>query len=50
LGAGELVINSIDLDGAMTGYDLALAEKIRQAVNIPFTILGGASNWMILKP
>ena len=44
LGAGELVINSIDLDGAMTGYDLALAEKIRQAVNIPFTILGGAGS------
>lgn len=42
LGAGELVINSIDLDGAMTGYDLELAKKIRQAVNIPITILGGA--------
>lgn len=42
LGAGELVINSIALDGAMTGYDLALAEKIRQTVNIPITILGGA--------
>jgi cyclase len=42
LGAGELVINSIDLDGAMTGYDLALAEKIRHTVNIPITILGGA--------
>ena len=42
LGAGELVINSIDLDGAMTGYDLALATKIRQTVNIPITILGGA--------
>lgn len=44
LGAGELVINSIDLDGAMTGYDLALAEKVRKAVNIPITILGGAGN------
>lgn len=42
LGAGELVINSIDLDGAMTGYDLALAEKIKQTVRIPITILGGA--------
>jgi imidazole glycerol-phosphate synthase subunit HisF len=44
LGAGELVINSIDLDGAMTGYDLALAENVRQSVNIPITILGGAGN------
>lgn len=42
LGAGELVINSIDLDGVMKGYDLALAEKIRQTVKIPITILGGA--------
>lgn len=44
LGAGELVINSIDLDGAMTGYDLVLAMKIRQTVNIPITILGGAGS------
>ena len=42
LGAGELVINSIDLDGAMKGYDLALAERIRQTVKIPITFLGGA--------
>lgn len=42
LGAGELVIYSIDMDGVMKGYDLALAKKIRQAVNIPITILGGA--------
>lgn len=42
LGAGELVINSIDQDGAMTGYDLTLAERIRQTVKIPITILGGA--------
>jgi cyclase len=42
LGAGELVINSIDRDGAMTGYDLTLAERIRQTVRIPITILGGA--------
>jgi imidazole glycerol-phosphate synthase subunit HisF len=44
LGAGELVINSIDLDGAMNGYDLALAANIRQTVNIPITILGGAGS------
>jgi cyclase len=43
-GAGELVINSIDLDGQMKGYDLALATKIRQTVNIPITILGGAGS------
>jgi cyclase len=43
-GAGELVINSIDLDGAMTGYDLALASRIRKTVNIPMTMLGGAGS------
>lgn len=44
LGAGELVINSIDRDGTMRGYDLVLAEKIRRAVKIPITILGGAGS------
>ncbi len=42
LGAGELVINSIDADGRMSGYELALAKKIRELVKIPITILGGA--------
>ncbi|WP_263770075.1 AglZ/HisF2 family acetamidino modification protein [Propionivibrio soli] len=44
LGAGELVINSIDLDGQMKGYDLVLAQQIRQTVNIPITVLGGAGS------
>jgi imidazole glycerol-phosphate synthase subunit HisF len=44
LGAGELVINSIDCDGRMTGYDLDLARKVRDATNLPMTILGGAGS------
>jgi cyclase len=44
-GAGEIVINSIDLDGTMKGYDLNLLRFIRKAVNIPITILGGAKNF-----
>lgn len=44
LGAGEIVINSIDNDGQMRGYDLVLAQKIRQVVKIPITILGGAGS------
>lgn len=44
-GAGEIVINSIDLDGTMKGYDLNLLKQIRGAVNIPITILGGASDF-----
>jgi len=45
LGAGEIVINSIDIDGKMTGYDLSLAKKITQLVNIPVTMLGGAGSF-----
>lgn len=42
IGYGEIVINNIDLDGMMTGYDLALAQKVRAAVSGPLTMLGGA--------
>ena len=42
LGAGEVVINSIDNDGMMNGYDTVLAEKVRNSVDIPVTMLGGA--------
>lgn len=44
LGVGEIVINSIDNDGEMKGYDLALAEKIREAISVPMTVLGGAGS------
>jgi cyclase len=40
-GAGEIVINSIDKDGEMKGYDIEFAKKIRDVVSIPMTILGG---------
>ena len=42
LGAGELVINSIDRDGMLNGYDFGLIDLIREAVNLPITVLGGA--------
>jgi len=42
LGAGEIVMNSVDLDGKMTGYDLDLARRLRKRVKIPMTMLGGA--------
>lgn len=44
LGAGEIVINSIDRDGEMAGYDLDLAKDVRAAVTLPLTMLGGAGN------
>ena len=43
-GAGEIIINSIDNDGQMKGYDLDLARRMRQAVSIPLTFLGGAGS------
>lgn len=42
LGAGEIIVNSIDQDGVMKGYDLTLARRMRETVNIPMTVLGGA--------
>lgn len=44
-GVGEIVVNSIDRDGKMDGYDLELAEKFRTAVRVPLTFLGGAGSF-----
>lgn len=44
LGVGEIVLNSIDNDGQMKGYDFAIVEQIRSAINVPLTVLGGAGN------
>ena len=41
---GEIVINSIDNDGTMLGYDLGLAENIREKCSMPITVLGGAGS------
>ncbi len=44
LGAGEIVINSIDNDGTMNGYDYFLIDSIRKSIDIPLTVLGGAGS------
>lgn len=44
LGAGEIVINSIDKDGIMKGYDLDLIAKVREKISLPMTVLGGAGS------
>jgi len=44
LGVGEIVINSIDNDGLMKGYDLTLVQQVRNAVSVPVTALGGAGS------
>jgi len=42
LGAGEIVINSIDEDGMKNGYDIELLKKITDAVHVPVIASGGA--------
>jgi imidazole glycerol-phosphate synthase subunit HisF len=44
LGAGEIVINSVDRDGGMRGYDLDLVARAREAVSVPLTVLGGSGS------
>lgn len=44
LGAGEVVINSIDQDGVMKGYDMNLIDKVREKISLPLTVLGGAGS------
>ena len=41
-GAGELVIQSIDKDGMMEGYDIELIKSISTSVSVPVVALGGA--------
>jgi imidazole glycerol-phosphate synthase subunit HisF len=49
LGVGELIIQSIDKDGTMTGYDIELLNDISKNVTIPIVALGGAGNLAHLK-
>ena len=46
---GELVINNIDLDGMMNGYDMEMCEKVRELTDVPLTFLGGAGSYEDLK-
>ena len=45
LGAGEVVINAIDRDGVMKGYDFELIRSVREAISLPITALGGAGSF-----
>lgn len=45
LGAGEILITSIENDGTMMGYDVALTRAVNEAVNIPVIASGGAGNY-----
>jgi cyclase len=44
LGAGEILLNSIDRDGTMAGYDLDLVRSVSRAIRIPLIACGGAGS------
>lgn len=44
LGAGEIFINSVDLDGTMTGCDLSLIESVLKVSHVPVIYAGGVSS------
>ena len=45
LGAGEIMITSIDRDGSLLGYDIEITKRVSDKVDIPVLISGGAGNW-----
>lgn len=49
IGVGEIVINSIDNDGEMKGYDLHLVQIVRDLCDVPITVLGGAGSLNDIK-
>ncbi len=49
IGAGEILINSIDNDGSMNGYDLALIGLLRPVCTTPLIVCGGAGHYLHLK-
>jgi cyclase len=45
MGAGEIIVTSIERDGSMQGYDLELIQCVAAAVNLPVIASGGAGNY-----
>ena len=48
-GAGEIIVNAVDRDGMMTGYDLKLVQQISSVLTVPLVIAGGAGNLKHLR-
>lgn len=48
-GAGEILLNSIDRDGRMSGYDVELLRVVVQAVDVPVIACGGAGSFVHLR-
>ncbi len=47
--AGEIFIQSINMDGSLNGYDLGIVDSIKDHIRIPLIISGGAGNWSHVK-
>lgn len=45
LGAGEILLNSVDRDGTGQGFDISMIAEVSDAVSIPVIALGGAGEW-----
>ncbi|MHC8509140.1 MAG: imidazole glycerol phosphate synthase subunit HisF [Rhodospirillales bacterium] len=45
LGAGEILVTSVERDGSLEGYEEPLCRAVAEAVSAPVLILGGAGNW-----
>lgn len=50
LGAGEIVVSSIDRESTFAGYDLKLIESVAAAVTVPIVALGGAGSFADFAP
>jgi len=48
-GIGEIIINSIDRDGTLSGYDLDLIDHFYDKISVPLTVMGGASSYEDFK-
>ncbi len=49
LGAGEILLQSIDNDGTLKGFDRSILESVKKELNYPITVLGGASSYENIK-
>ena len=45
LGCGEILVTSVDRDGALEGYDVELCSQVSAAVRVPVMALGGCGSW-----
>ena len=44
-GVGEILVNNIDNDGGLLGYDIELIKSFTETLNCPVLVLGGAGKW-----